>query len=369
MKKQSYDIFISYRRQGGAERAELIKTILEKNGYKSSRIFMDTHSLLGGDFRKKLKEAIFESDNVIVLITKGCFENIKDEDFWIFELSEAVRLQKNIILCFFDDISSINNAKLPESLQSLPYHNALKYNHEYSDAFYNKLCTFLKKKKNIKNKSITIILLIFLAIAIVCGILVYQNIHKSKVDNAFSEQCYDSTIVDLGLPSGTLWASCNIGASSISDFGDLYMWGGVIPVQSVNQKDINYHISQRNIIGTSYDAAALLFGESWSLPSEEQFLELIATCKWVWTNVDGRNGYEVRGPNGNILFLPAAGCVLIDGSKYGNQFGYYWTGEGHPRNLKYATELVIGLDQVNIESGQQYVGRSIRPVCVKKIVR
>lgn len=365
MKKESYDIFISYRRLGGAERAELIKTNLEKNGYKSSRIFMDTHSLLGGDFRKKLRDAITESDNVIVIITKGCFDNIKDEDFWLFELSEAVRLQKNIVLCFFDDITSIKNANLPESLHALPYYNALKYNHEYSDAFFNKLCTFLKKKKYTKNKAVAIKLVIFFAIAIICGTLVNQNFHRSIVGNAVNEPCYDSNIVDLGLPSGTLWASSNLGASSVSEFGNLYMWGGSNPVQSVNRKDMNYCISQHNIIGTSYDAASLLLGESWSLPSEEQFLELITTCKWVWTNVDGRNGYKVIGPNSNNLFLPVAGCFLIDGFKYGNQFGYYWTGESHPKNLKYATELVIGLDQVNIESGQQYVGRSIRPVYVK----
>ena len=54
-----YDIFISYRRKGGSERAELLKVILEKRGYKSNRVFMDTHSPLGGDFKQRIKDLVY----------------------------------------------------------------------------------------------------------------------------------------------------------------------------------------------------------------------------------------------------------------------------------------------------------------------
>lgn len=138
-----YDIFISYRRQGGSERAELLKAVFEKNGYPSDRIFMDTHTLKGGDFTQRMKDAIGESLNFIVLITKGCFDDIKDGDYFVYEISEAIRLNKNIVPVIFDGINSIEDMDLPEAIKSLPYQNAVSYNHEYANASYEKLCSFL----------------------------------------------------------------------------------------------------------------------------------------------------------------------------------------------------------------------------------
>ena len=138
-----YDIFISYRRQGGSERAELLKAVFEKSGYPSDRIFMDTHTLKGGDFTQRMKDAIGESLNFIVLITKGCFDDIKDGDYFVYEISEAIRLNKNIVPVIFDGINSIEDMDLPEAIKSLPYQNAVSYSHEYANASYEKLCSFL----------------------------------------------------------------------------------------------------------------------------------------------------------------------------------------------------------------------------------
>lgn len=138
-----FDIFISYRRHGGSERAELMKAILEKHGYDSQRIFMDTHALRGGDFRMKLAEAVAEAEDFVLLITKGCFNNIKVEDYWIFEIKEALRLKKNLIPVFFDGITSLEGSQVPPIISNLSTQNAVSYNHEYADAFYAKLCSFL----------------------------------------------------------------------------------------------------------------------------------------------------------------------------------------------------------------------------------
>ena len=356
--QKSYDVFISYRRKGGSERAELIKAKLEQFGYKADKIFMDTHSLRAGDYRKELKEAIAKSANVIVVVTKESFENIKDEDYFVFELTEAMNLQKNMVFCYFDDITSIDSSKLPDALKSMSYHNSVRYNHDYSDAFYSKLCSFLVKKRSF----VPIGIVAFIGLVLVfAGIFLYHR-YNSDVISPVEETDCDSSYVDLGLPSGTLWATCNLGATNPSDFGCYYMWGSVEPVDKNGHQDLRYFISSPDIIGTSYDAASISLGKHWRMPSEKQIAELMEKCDWQWTNLDGNNGYEIKGPNERTLFLPVAGCVKLQGYDNGNQFGYYWIGERNPSNAKSAKELIIGLNQINIDFGRQYLGRSIRPV-------
>ena len=173
--------------------------------------------------------------------------------------------------------------------------------------------------------------------------------------------------VDLGLPSGTLWYSCNLDADNPSDYGALYAWGETKGITSKTVNPKRKGISLDNIIGTSYDAATILIGEHWSLPTEEQFKELITQCKWEWTSQDGHLGYIVTGSNQHAIFFPVAGCFTRKGIEYQEQFGYYWTGEkGTQSSDTDARELIIGRGQINIESGKQFIGRSIRPVITSK---
>lgn len=359
-----YDIFISYRRKGGSERAELLKAILENRGYKGSRVFMDTHSLLGGDFKKRIKDAISQSVNVIVLITEGCFDNIKDEDYWIFEISEAMALKKNIIPVFFDGIKSINEKNLPLMLTELPYQNSVSYNHEFADAFYSKLCSFLIKDKDYINRIHKTYIFITCAIVTIIAVsTVLYNTYCNDDSKTETECIHVTNGVDLGLPSGTIWSKCNVGANDEYDSGAFYTWGSTTPTEIQKKTTLE---SSENIIGTSYDAASLALGQEWRLPTEKQLAELISSCKWDWCNKDGQVGYMVTGPNGNSMFLPAAGCIIGGESKYKRQFGYYWTGESNPEDKTLAKELLFGLGEINIESGRKNVGRSIRAVYAKK---
>ena len=354
-----YDIFISYRRKGGSEKAELLKNILEKRGYKANRIFMDTHSLLGGDFKQRIKDAISQSVNVVVLITEGCFDSIKEEDYWIYELAEAMSYKKNIIPVFFDGIKNIEQMNLPLTLKELPYQNAVSYNHEYSDAFYSKLCSFLIEDKEHKKRNITKYAIIgCIAIGMfIISYLLYSGF-SDRQENNIKELAIPNA-VDLGLPSGTLWCTHNVGSNNDFDYGDLYVWGGGRPINMQNSVD---YAGITNIIGTSYDAASLRLGDKWQLPSEAQVSELIEKCKWVWESKDGHAGYVLFGPNGNSMFLPAVGCVVSNKNKYTGQFGYYWIGESNTDDVSLAKELLFGLGEINIESGRKNVGRSIRAV-------
>lgn len=125
--------------------------------------------------------------------------------------------------------------------------------------------------------------------------------------------------VDLGLPSGLKWATCNVGASSPSDYGDYYAWGETATKSSYDESNsLTYgksisELRSAGIIGASgkltmkHDAARANWGGSWRMPTKKEYEELKDKCTWTWTTQGGRNGYEVTGPNGRSIFLPTTG--------------------------------------------------------------
>lgn len=122
--------------------------------------------------------------------------------------------------------------------------------------------------------------------------------------------------VDLGLPSGLKWASCNLGADSERDLGFYLAWGESEPKDhyfydnyrfaaldgSQSTLDIGEIIS-----GTQYDMARALWGEEWRLPTKEELEELIDECTWSREMLDSVAGYRVTGHSGKSIFLPAGG--------------------------------------------------------------
>lgn len=144
--------------------------------------------------------------------------------------------------------------------------------------------------------------------------------------------------IDLGLPSGTKWACCNVGASKPEEYGGYYAWGETSEKSSYYYKDYKYYNSStdeyqdigEDIAGTSYDVAHVQWGGSWVMPSWEKQKELTNNCSKEWTTFKGVNGYIVTGPNGSKIFLPAAGYKSADGH-YQNELyglgvsGYYYS--------------------------------------------
>ena len=152
--------------------------------------------------------------------------------------------------------------------------------------------------------------------------------------------------VDLGLPSGTLWATMNVGANSPEDYGAYYAWGKTAPKEfydwdtytlsyydedgilrlSKYNSDINYGtVDNKTELDPADDAAYVIWGSSWRIPTTEQHQELIDNCTWKWTTINGVNGQVVTGPTGNSIFLPAAG--YRDGSSISSETtcGFYWS--------------------------------------------
>ena len=116
--------------------------------------------------------------------------------------------------------------------------------------------------------------------------------------------------VDLGLPSGLLWATCNLGASSPEEVGGYYAWGETSSKTFFSQDNYQYKnssISISNISGTEYDAARAILGGTWRMPTKEELMELANKCTREETTLNGKACMKFTGPNGNSLYLPKGG--------------------------------------------------------------
>lgn len=143
--------------------------------------------------------------------------------------------------------------------------------------------------------------------------------------------------IDLGLPSGTKWCCCNVGASTPEGYGGYYAWGETTTKSVYNWYTYAYGSEWNNcqyigsdIAGTGYDAATVNMGAPWRMPSTAQQQELINNCSRQWTQVNGVNGILVIGRNGGQIFLPAAGYRWDDELNYAGRYGGYWSSSLNP---------------------------------------
>ncbi len=198
--------------------------------------------------------------------------------------------------------------------------------------------------------------------------------------------------VDLGLPSGILWATCNMGAKVPGDFGDYYAWGELIPrgfEDWISFEEVTYSLrgvkcyGDNNELLPEYDVATQKLGEKWRYPTHSELIELSKCCVWKEDTEANSQGEEIRGYrvlskfNGNSIFLPAAGCrsgTRLDndtGNYFSKSIGYRtWYGQPDIRYDK-ANCLYFGFGTFKERLGSHYVywaerymGLSIRPVRV-----
>ena len=126
--------------------------------------------------------------------------------------------------------------------------------------------------------------------------------------------------VDLDLPSGTKWATCNVGSNRPEGPGYFFAWGETTRKESYNESDYTLTISSLpNIIyHTEHDAATVNWSSKWATPTKEQWKELVNWANWTYTTYNNINGWKVSGPNGNSIFIPTLGYKAYTDS--------YWTG-------------------------------------------
>lgn len=186
--------------------------------------------------------------------------------------------------------------------------------------------------------------------------------------------------VDLGLPGGTLWATCNIGANKPEDYGDYFAWGETKTKSIYDWSTYNFFVLNQYNNSSGYgtvdnmivlelgdDAAHVNWGGSWRMPTKAELDELVDAnnCTWTWITQNGVNGYKVTSKkNSNSLFLPAAGYRYDSNLSRVGSDGNYWSSSLFASDSGGACCLIFYSDSMDWYNVNLCIGGSVRPVCV-----
>ncbi len=195
----------------------------------------------------------------------------------------------------------------------------------------------------------------------------------SDVKNFKTEEFDLETLeaVDLGL--SVKWAAYNVGASSPEEYGDYFAWGETATKSSYDSDNsttygLSYsELQSRGIIGAdgnltaAYDAATANWGSAWRMPTLDEMTELVNNCTWKWTTYNGVTGWLFTGPNGNSIFLPAAGCRFGTDLSSAGSYGYYWSATPYSRSGN-AYSLYFYSGNYGWYIGTRDYGLAVRPV-------
>jgi uncharacterized repeat protein (TIGR02543 family) len=167
--------------------------------------------------------------------------------------------------------------------------------------------------------------------------------------------------VDLGLPSGTLWATCNVGAQNPWNYGDYFAWGEVTTKEVYNWDTY----TAGDATSPLYDAATVNMGSNWRMPTQAECQELLDNCEWEWTsdyNGKGVSGYIVWDTyfHKTHIFLPAAGIRYYSDLKIAGSDGLYWSSSVYGSVL--AWELGFGSGGRGMYDYEGWFGLTVRAV-------
>ncbi|MBQ7527511.1 MAG: Ig domain-containing protein, partial [Bacteroidaceae bacterium] len=179
--------------------------------------------------------------------------------------------------------------------------------------------------------------------------------------------------VDLGLPSGTLWATCNVGANSPEEYGDYFAWGETEPKSTYSWANYIHCDGSEgschnlsDISGTQYDVAHMKWGGKWRIPTHDEQVELYENCTYSWTTIKGVwGGLFTSKINGNSIFLPAGGHLWGTSTLTVGSFGNYWSSTQTQDNLTNAFDFTFGGRYLDW-TGPIADGVNIRPVRVRE---
>ena len=167
--------------------------------------------------------------------------------------------------------------------------------------------------------------------------------------------------VDLGLPSGLLWATCNVGADAPEEYGDYFAWGETQPKEVYTEDTYTYN-DNPTILPPENDAATANWGNGWRMPTMQEFQELCNNTSCTWTQQNGVNGRLFTASNGNSLFLPAAGCRSGSSLYDAGSWSDYWSSSLYTKYPNRARALEFSPSNCNVFSSARYFGVSVRAV-------
>ena len=343
-------IFISYKR-ANKDIVFKIKDDIEKNVGEKCWIDLDGIES-DAQFVDVIIKAINEAEIFLFMYSKkhGEIENYK-KDWTTRELSYAEKRDKKIIFINLDgsNLTDYFEFKFGEYQQV----------DAASTTAMSKLYSDLSKWLETKN----------------------SNIVEKDEKNVTSEK--DHKYVDLGLPSGLKWATCNVGATKPEEYGDYFAWGETEPKEEYSWFKYKYgtdynqltkycndsyygkdgFMDNKTVLEPEDDAAHVNWGGTWRMPTKAEQVELCNNCTWDWITQNGVKGYKVTGPNGNSIFLPAAGYMRGGTLNDAGSSGSYWSSSLDTGSPNYVYYVEFDSDYVRWDICYHYFGRSVRPVC------
>ena len=213
--------------------------------------------------------------------------------------------------------------------------------------------------------------------------LAYGNQQSFTTESGISGD--NHAYVDLGLPSGLLWATCNVGADTPEDYGDYFAWGETQMKDTYNWSTYQYCMGSENALtkycnNSSYgyngftdnlttllpedDAATANWGSDWRMPTKAEWRELLNNTTVTLTTQNGVNGRLFTASNGNSLFLPASGCRYYGTLFYAGSYCYYWSSSLHTSQTDYAWYFYSDSDNYGTFVEIRNYGQTVRAVRV-----
>lgn len=182
--------------------------------------------------------------------------------------------------------------------------------------------------------------------------------------------------VDLGLPSGVKWASCNVGATKPEEYGGYYAWGELEEKSKYDTSTYQYYQNGKYLIigtgtqyvksisGSQYDVARAKWGGNWRIPTREEIEELMHNCTNEWVTVNGVKGKKYTSKsNGNSIFLPATGTHIDSNPAKTGVVGNYWSSTlGTSVSSQIPGLRFSETSSQRIYVGYRYYGLPVRPV-------
>ena len=236
---------------------------------------------------------------------------------------------------------------------------------------------------------------LIMSIALLAGMSVWAqkpvtvSIYDDCSKNGKTEDIRLRQAVDLGLPSGLKWASCNVGATTPEEYGNYYAWGETETKTDYSWATYKYangaaynkltkyctdasygdngFTDDKTVLEPEDDAATVNWGGSWRMPTDAEWTELRTRCTWTRTTQNGVNGYLVTNKtNSNSIFLPAAGYRFVTYLIGADTDGYYWSsslGTGSQNNAWSIYPIYSYSGYVKRGNSDRGNGFSVRPVC------
>ena len=207
-------------------------------------------------------------------------------------------------------------------------------------------------------------------------IIVKDDITLYAQWKAITGNLNNHTYIDLGLPSGLLWATCNIGAEIPEAYGDYFAWGETAPKQNYTYDTYIYYDGNSltkytgsdnlTTLESTDDAATVNWGDGWRMPTYDEMCELRDNCVVVWTTQKGTKGRLFTGPNGNSIFFPASGYYFGSAREDLGVSCGYWASNLGSGNATYVWDLYFDSSMHSMYYSRRDYGRSIRAVCSQK---